>query len=87
MKDGVTLGQGEYIEQLRLIQPPELTGASAGAKASNMANDMIVCLRGALAYAVIAQVRFEKRPTCKCDERTRLPESCRLALRRSPVNR
>eukprot|EP00959_Pyramimonas_sp_CCMP1952_P204549 4277177-Pyramimonas_sp.AAC.1 len=51
-----TLDQDEYIKQLRPIELPELTGAGADAKASKMVADMFVSLRGALAYALIAQV-------------------------------
>eukprot|EP00959_Pyramimonas_sp_CCMP1952_P007369 154083-Pyramimonas_sp.AAC.1 len=51
----VPLDQDEYIEQLRPIRHPELTGADADAKASHMVTDMFVSLRGALAYALITQ--------------------------------
>eukprot|EP00959_Pyramimonas_sp_CCMP1952_P257114 5372226-Pyramimonas_sp.AAC.1 len=45
-EDGnVTLDQAEYINQLRPIQHPELTGADADADATKMVADMFVCLR------------------------------------------
>eukprot|EP00959_Pyramimonas_sp_CCMP1952_P387079 8112112-Pyramimonas_sp.AAC.1 len=56
MDGNVTLGQDEYIKQLRPIQHPELTGAGAGAEACKMVADMFVSLRGALPYALITQV-------------------------------
>eukprot|EP00959_Pyramimonas_sp_CCMP1952_P044082 921372-Pyramimonas_sp.AAC.1 len=43
---------------LRPIQHPEITGADADAKASQMAADMFVNIRGSLAYAFIALVWF-----------------------------
>eukprot|EP00959_Pyramimonas_sp_CCMP1952_P021290 449042-Pyramimonas_sp.AAC.1 len=52
-----THDQNEYVKQLRPIQHPELTDADDDAKASNMAAGMYVSLRGALAYALITQVR------------------------------
>eukprot|EP00959_Pyramimonas_sp_CCMP1952_P116367 2432505-Pyramimonas_sp.AAC.1 len=56
-EDGnATLGQDEYIKQLRGIHRPELTGADADAQAFNLVADMFVSLRGALAYVLIAQV-------------------------------
>eukprot|EP00959_Pyramimonas_sp_CCMP1952_P447797 9376645-Pyramimonas_sp.AAC.1 len=51
----VTLDQDEYIKQLRPIQHRELTGAGADAQAAKTVADMFVSLRGALAYALIAQ--------------------------------
>eukprot|EP00959_Pyramimonas_sp_CCMP1952_P233004 4869640-Pyramimonas_sp.AAC.1 len=39
-----TLGQDGYIKQLRPIQHPELTGADAGAQATEMVADMFVSL-------------------------------------------
>eukprot|EP00959_Pyramimonas_sp_CCMP1952_P285805 5975880-Pyramimonas_sp.AAC.1 len=56
-EDGnVTLGQYEYIKQLRRIQHPALTGADADAQATDMVTDMFVSLRGALAYALVTHV-------------------------------
>eukprot|EP00959_Pyramimonas_sp_CCMP1952_P451623 9455950-Pyramimonas_sp.AAC.1 len=51
-----TLGQDVYIRQLRPIQHPELPCADADTQASKMVAYMFVSLRGALAYALIAQV-------------------------------
>ena len=56
-EDGhVHLDQDEYIKQLRPIQHPELTGINADANASKTVTDMLVSLRGALAYALITQI-------------------------------
>eukprot|EP00959_Pyramimonas_sp_CCMP1952_P048321 1008671-Pyramimonas_sp.AAC.1 len=53
-----TLDQDGYIKQLRLIQHRDLKSADAEAKASKMVADMFVSLSGALAYALITQVRL-----------------------------
>eukprot|EP00959_Pyramimonas_sp_CCMP1952_P459398 9478191-Pyramimonas_sp.AAC.1 len=50
------MNQDEYIKQLRPITHPELTGATADAKATKLITDMFVSLRGALAYALLTQV-------------------------------
>eukprot|EP00959_Pyramimonas_sp_CCMP1952_P232817 4865798-Pyramimonas_sp.AAC.1 len=56
-EDGkVTLDQDEHIKQLRPIQHPELAGADADAQASKMVSNVFVSLRGAMPYALIAQV-------------------------------
>eukprot|EP00959_Pyramimonas_sp_CCMP1952_P228349 4774502-Pyramimonas_sp.AAC.1 len=52
----VILDQDEYIEQLRPITRPELTGAAADAKATKLIADMFVGLRGALANALLTQI-------------------------------
>eukprot|EP00959_Pyramimonas_sp_CCMP1952_P411387 8620557-Pyramimonas_sp.AAC.1 len=58
-EDGdVTLDQDEYIKQLRPIQHPAHPGADADAQASKMVADVFVSLRGALACALITQVRL-----------------------------
>eukprot|EP00959_Pyramimonas_sp_CCMP1952_P455894 9472291-Pyramimonas_sp.AAC.1 len=48
----VTLDQDEDIKQPRPMQHPELTGADSDAQVSKMVADMLVSLRGALAYAL-----------------------------------
>eukprot|EP00959_Pyramimonas_sp_CCMP1952_P438412 9178520-Pyramimonas_sp.AAC.1 len=50
-----TLGQDEYIKQLRPTQRTELTGAGADAQASKMVIYVFVSLRCALAHAVVTQ--------------------------------
>eukprot|EP00959_Pyramimonas_sp_CCMP1952_P242450 5067723-Pyramimonas_sp.AAC.1 len=52
----VSLDQDEYIQQLRPIRRPELTGEDAGAKASKVVADVFASLRVALAHALITQV-------------------------------
>ena len=55
-KGNVEMDQDEYIKQLRPITHPELTGTSPTAPSTKLISDMFVSLRGALTYALIAQL-------------------------------